>query len=69
VRRSLPAPAEAKNLKPVTVERFRKLYPRLDPYACKADFDAWLDEGKEPPRHYDAAFLGFAKKWTKGKTQ
>lgn len=67
VRRSLPAPAESKNLKPVTVERFRKLYPRLDPYACKADFDAWLEDGKEPPKHYDAAFLGFAKKWIKNK--
>ena len=67
VRRSLPAPAEPKNLKPATVERFRKLYLRLDPYACKADFDAWLEDGKELPEHYDAAFLGFAKQWSKGK--
>ena len=67
IRRRLSAPAEPKNLKPVTVERFRKFYPRLDPYACKADFDAWLEDGKESPKHYDAAFLGFAKKWTKNK--
>ena len=66
VRASLPAPPPVKNLAPATVEQFRKLYPRVDPYACKGDFDGWL-EAKEPPRHYDKAFLGFAKKWVKGK--
>jgi hypothetical protein len=56
-------------LKPTTVEKFRARYPRLDPYACKSDFDAWV-EGLPPgkkPRYYDAAFLGFAKKWIVGK--
>jgi hypothetical protein len=66
VRARLPAPPPIKDLAPATVERFRKLYPRIDPHACKDDFDAWL-EAKEPPRHYDRAFLGFAKKWVKGK--
>lgn len=66
VRARLPAPPPIKNLAPATVEQFRKLYPRIDPYACKGDFDAWL-EAKEPPRHYDRAFLGFARKWVKGK--
>ncbi|HCK80180.1 MAG TPA: replication protein [Candidatus Competibacteraceae bacterium] len=66
VRARLPAPPPIKNLAPATVERFRKLYPRIEPHACKDDFDAWL-EAKEPPRHYDRAFLGFAKKWVKGK--
>jgi hypothetical protein len=65
VRDALPAPV-IKSLKPTTVERFRKLYPRLDPYTCKDAFDSWL-EGKEAPKHYDAAFLGFAKQWVKGK--
>ena len=65
VRDALPAPV-IKNLKPATVERFRTLYPRLDPYACKDAFDSWL-EAKEAPNRYDAAFLGFAKKWVKGK--
>lgn len=65
VRQSLPAPV-TKNLQPATVERFRTLYPRLDPYACKDAFDSWL-EAKEVPKRYDAAFLGFAKKWVKGK--
>ena len=65
VRAALPAPV-VKNLQPATIERFRKLHPRLDPYACKDAFDSWL-ESKEAPKHYDAAFLGFAKKWVKGK--
>lgn len=66
VRARLPAPPPIKDLASATVERFRKLYPRIDPHACKDDFDAWL-EAKEPPRHYDQAFLGFAKKWVKGE--
>lgn len=66
VRRGLPAPPPVKNLTPTTVEQFRKLYPRIDPYTCKGDFDAWL-EAKPLPRNYDKAFLGFAKKWVKGK--
>lgn len=62
----LTAPTDdlPRNLKPTTIERFRALYPRLDPYACKADFDEW---GKtSTPRNYDAAFLGFAEKWAIG---
>lgn len=62
----LPAPVlvPTLHLKPTTVERFRSRYPGLDPYACQADFDTWL-QGKEPPRNYAAAFLGFAKTWAK----
>jgi hypothetical protein len=66
VRASLPSPPPVKHLAPATVEQFRKLYPRIDPHACKGDFDGWL-EAKEQPRNYDKAFLGFAKKWVKGK--
>jgi hypothetical protein len=66
IRTSLPAPPAIKSLKPTTVERFRTLYPRCDPYACKDAFDAWLDS-KEQPRSYDGAFMGFAKKWIKGQ--
>ena len=66
VRQRLPAPKSIKSIKPETVERFRALYPRLDPYACEADFKAWV-ETKEPPRNFDKAFLGFAKSWVKGK--
>jgi hypothetical protein len=64
-----PAPPPERFLKPATVARFHGMYPRLDPYACKADFDAWA-EGLPPekkPRHYDAAFKGFAEKWVVGK--
>ena len=68
VRARLPAPPPIKDLAPATVERFRKLYPRIDPHACKDDFDAWLEvEAREQPRDYGKAFLGFARKWVKGK--
>lgn len=64
-----PAPLPERCLKPATVARFRAMYPNLDPYACKAAFDAWA-EGLPPerrPHHYDAAFRGFAEKWVVGK--
>ena len=64
-----PAPPPERFLKAATVERFSALYPRLDPYACKAAFDAWA-EGLPPekqPRHYDRAFMGFAQKWIVSK--
>ena len=63
---AVPPSSVERHLKPETVERFRASWGRLDPYACKTDFDAWL-EGKTPPRGYDRAFLGFAAKWAKGK--
>jgi hypothetical protein len=66
----LPAPLPSeKFLKAATLARFRGLYPNLDPYACKADFDVWA-EGLPPerkPKYYNAAFLGFAKSWIVGK--
>lgn len=62
----LPPGAATPNLTEVTTEQFRTLWPRLDIYACKADFDTWLI-GKTPPKHYQKAFLGFSKKWGKGK--
>ena len=55
-------------LHPRTVETFRKRYPRLDPYACEADFRHFLNtSAEEQPRNFDAAFIGFAKKWSEGK--
>jgi len=54
-------------IKAETIERFRDLWPRLDIYACKADFDVWLEGKEQKPTYYDRAFLGFAKKWIKGK--
>ena len=66
VRACLPALPSIKDLAPATIEQFRKLYPRIDPHACKDDFDGWL-EAREQPRDYDKAFLGFAKKWVQGE--
>lgn len=60
-------PTDAPYLKPATIETFRALYPRLDPYACKDGFDAWAVGKKRPAHDYDRAFLGFAAKWAKGK--
>jgi len=66
----VPSPPSERHLKAATIERFRAMYPRLDPYACKAAFDDWA-EGLPPerkPRHYDAAFKGFAESWVVGKS-
>lgn len=70
VKASLPAPAPviptpAIRLHYKTIEKFKALYPRKDVYACESDFRYWLETspGTEQPRSYDAAFLGFAKKW------
>jgi hypothetical protein len=60
-------PLNLARLNPRTIEKFRSLYPRKDVYACEADFQVWLaTKAPEPPRSYDAAFLGFAAKWVKG---
>ena len=69
VRATLPAPPQEKPLNPETVTKFKAAWPNLDPYACRYDFDAWLEKvpGRQP-RQYDRAFLGFAKKWAIGKT-
>ena len=68
VPRKLPPPQE-QPLNPETVTKFKAAWPNLDPYACRYDFDAWLEKlpGRQP-RQYDRAFLGFAKKWAIGKT-
>jgi hypothetical protein len=56
-------------LKPRTVGEFRRLYPNLDPYACKAAFDYWAERlpPEDKPRFYDRAFMGFAESWIVGK--
>ncbi len=72
VKASLPPPEpelplSLHHLHPRTVEIFRKRYPRLDPYTCDMDFKHFLNtSATEQPHNYDAAFLGFAKKWAKG---
>lgn len=61
-----PSPAtEPPLLKPRTIEDFRLLFPRIDPYECKRVFDEWLAKKSEAdqPRYYDRAFLAFARRW------
>jgi len=71
VKASLPPPEPEvpfplHHLHPRTIETFRKLYPRLDPYVCDMDFRHFLNtNATEQPHNYDAAFMGFAKKWAK----
>lgn len=64
---ALPAPpaAPVRRLHYKTIEKFKALYPRKDVYACEADFRYWLNNSSKAaePENYDAAFLGFAKKW------
>ncbi len=61
-------PLSLHKLHPRTIETFRKRYPRLDPYACEADFRHFLNtSAAEQPRNFDAAFTGFAKKWAESK--
>jgi hypothetical protein len=66
-RPALPAPpaASVRRLHYKTIEKFKALYPRKDVYACEADFRYWLNNSSKAaePENYDAAFLGFAKKW------
>ncbi|BBL77550.1 hypothetical protein MishRS11D_46480 (plasmid) [Methylomagnum ishizawai] len=64
----MPQPT-TRQLRPATVETFRECYPVLDPYECQRAFDYWqagLPEDKRA-KHYDRAFLGFARKWVFGK--
>ncbi|NTU98744.1 replication protein [Candidatus Falkowbacteria bacterium] len=63
-------PIQATTTAPMLTERTREQFwgvcQGLDIYACQADFDSWL-QGKAQPKDYQKAFLGFAKKWGKGK--
>ncbi len=62
----LPLAFTSQTLTEKTITAFRSLCPRLDMYACKADFDLWVQK-KEAPKDYQKAFLGFAQKWATGK--
>jgi hypothetical protein len=44
--------------------RFSELYPSHNADECLTDFGAWLDKTGNTAMNPDAAFLGFAKKWT-----
>lgn len=62
----ISATPTANTLTKRTREQFRAICQGLDIHACQADFDSWL-QGKAQPKDYQKAFLGFAKKWGKGK--
>jgi len=61
----LPSHDTTGNLTERTLERFRELWPRLDVYACKTDFDQWVSGKTQKPIDYNRAFFGFSKKWAK----
>ena len=48
------------------LDQVRKVAPGWDRQALLAKYMDWI-EGKEQPRDIDRAFLGWAKKFTKGK--
>ena len=62
---AMPTQQASRPLKPATVERFKARWRPLDPYACQAAFDAWIDEkpAEREPKNYNAAFMGWAEKW------
>ena len=62
----IPATTTAAQLSERTREQFRAVCQGLDIYACQTDFDTWL-QGRAVPTDYQKAFIGFAKKWGKGK--
>jgi len=66
--KALPRPRRPRELPERIAARFKAMWPRLDVCACKADFDRWLERASQAPKNYGQAFLGFAKKWGKGKS-
>ncbi len=55
---------ESVRLSPETYETARKAAPTWDIYFLEQEWYMWMNE---PPRHADAAFLGFCKKWYERK--
>lgn len=51
-------------LKTTTIDKFRELYAGYDPYFIEYEWRDWAST-KEAPKNADAAFLAFAKKYTK----
>ena len=51
------------HLKTTTYEQAKTMAPGWDIYALAAEWKAWASQQKDwPPKHPDAAFLGFCKK-------
>jgi hypothetical protein len=49
-----------------TCAKFSELYPGKDVSKCLGDFTAWLKKSGKTADRPNAAFLGFAQKWTRG---
>ncbi|MEM9670803.1 MAG: replication initiator protein A, partial [Pseudomonadota bacterium] len=54
-------------LKPETFEAARQAAPGWDVYVIEQEWRGWvmslLEQGMEPPRNPDSAFIGFCRKW------
>jgi Plasmid encoded RepA protein len=68
---AIAAPASAvseKELVPTSaLEMVPSIAPGWDKYFLEAQYKAWVKTLGEPPRHPERAFLGWVKKFTKGK--
>lgn len=70
VKEKLTPHSPQKPLSPRVIETFKRKWPRLDVYACEADFIGWLETtAREQPKNYGAAFMGFARKWATQREQ
>ncbi len=65
---SIPAAVAEKDLVPLSaLEMVRSIAPGWDKYFLEAQYKAWVKTLAEPPRHPERAFLGWVKKFTKGR--
>lgn len=57
----------ATKLMPEIFEAARQAAPGWDVYVVEQEWRAWvvglLEQGMEPPRNPDSAFIGFCRKW------
>ena len=64
-----PETPEVKELVPLSaLEMVPAIAPGWDKYFLEAQYKAWVKTLNEPPRHPERAFLGWVKKFTKGKS-
>jgi hypothetical protein len=71
-RIAAPAPAQSpaaeKDLVPLSaLEMVPSIAPGWDKYYLEAQYKAWVKTLDEPPRHPERAFLGWVRKFTKGR--
>lgn len=62
--RSIPASGATVHLSSEAYEKARKAAPTWDVYALEQEWRMWMSE---PPRHPEAAFVGFCRKWYERK--